>query len=69
MLLCDNPPSCRLDAVKCLSGKIHENVHKNMVADVSEKCQNQIRAELMEEVVINVLCVYLFGIFCRAKKI
>ena len=42
--------SCRLDAVKCLSGKIHESVHKNRVAEVSEMCQNQIKAELMEEV-------------------
>ena len=54
--------------MKCLSGKIHENVHKNMVAEVSEKCQNQIRAELMEEVVINVVCFYLAGIFSKLSR-
>ena len=37
--------------MKCLSGKIHESVHENKVAEVSETCQNQIKAELMEEVV------------------
>ena len=42
----------RLDAVKCLSLKIKDSITKNEGTYISEECQEQVREELMEEVIL-----------------
>ncbi|XP_065064427.1 Golgi apparatus protein 1-like [Rhopilema esculentum] len=39
----------KLDAVKCLSTEMQKNIKENRQSAVSQECQDQIRAELIEE--------------------